>query len=73
MAFRYGIRIRGDQQNNRNLLAHECAHTGQYERLGGIPQFLTSYLRECTTPPFYPNGVLEQEAIKKAAAIAPPS
>ena len=34
MAFRYGIFIRSDGRGDRHLLAHECVHTGQYERLG---------------------------------------
>jgi len=69
MAFRYGIFIRNDCRGDRNMLAHECAHTGQYERLGSVAEFLTQYLTQCVTIG-YPEAPLEQEAIDKAAAIA---
>jgi hypothetical protein len=69
MCFRYGIIIRSDCASNRHLIAHECVHTGQYERLGGdISRFLQAYLFECVTPPWYPNGPIEQEAIKRSTA-----
>lgn len=68
MTFRYGIYIREDHWNNRELIAHELVHTAQYERLGGIRGFLAQYLRECFTDG-YPNGALEQEARQKAATI----
>ena len=68
MAFRYGIFIRHDCRGDRNMVAHECAHTGQYERLGGVAEFLTQYLQQCITIG-YPEAPLEQEAIDKAASI----
>ena len=67
-AFRYGIFVRSDCQNDRTLLVHECAHTAQYERLGGIQQFLAAYLSQCLTDG-YPDAALEQEAIQVAHAI----
>ena len=42
MAIRYGIFVRQDCWNNRSLIAHECVHTSQYERFGGIGEFLSS-------------------------------
>jgi hypothetical protein len=36
LTLRYGIFIRNDCWGERNLVAHELAHTAQYERLGGI-------------------------------------
>jgi hypothetical protein len=62
LTVRYGILIRSDYWGDRRLLIHELAHTAQYERLGGFRPFLERYLRECTTPPGYPFGDLEQEA-----------
>jgi hypothetical protein len=70
MTLRYGIFIRSDYREDRRLLVHELAHTAQYERLGGFAPFLKEYLRECLTPPGYPFGPLEQEAIRVGHAIA---
>ena len=43
LTLRYGIFIRSDCWGDRNLVAHELAHTAQYERLGGIEPFLRKY------------------------------
>jgi len=67
VSYRYGILIRRDQADNPDLLAHECVHTGQYERLGGIAPFLKAYFQECLTVG-YPSGALEQEAIMRGKA-----
>ncbi len=69
LSIRYGIFIREDYWPDRQLIAHECVHTGQYERLGGIQQFLEQYLRECVEIG-YPAAPMEQEAIKKSARIS---
>jgi hypothetical protein len=68
MALRYGIFIRSDCWQMRRLIAHECVHTAQYERLGGIEEFLSLYLRECLEVG-YPSGLLEQEAFLKSQQI----
>jgi len=68
MALRYGIFIRSDCWQKRRLIAHECVHTAQYERLGGIGEFLSRYLRECLEVG-YPSGLLEQEAFLKSHQI----
>lgn len=68
MAIRYGIFVRHDCWTNRRLIAHECVHTSQYERFGGIGQFLERYLRECVEVG-YPAAPLEQEAIQGEAKI----
>ena len=68
MALRYGIFIRSDCWQMRRLIAHECVHTAQYERLGGIEEFLGLYLRECLEVG-YPSGLLEQEAFLKSQQI----
>lgn len=63
MTFHHGIFIRTDCWGQRLLVAHELVHTTQYERLGSFEAFLRPYLLECITPPGYPNGPMEQEAI----------
>jgi hypothetical protein len=63
MTLRYGIYVRLDCQSQRRLLVHELAHVAQYERLGGLREFLELYLMECLDPG-YPLGPLEQEAIR---------
>ena len=63
LTLRYGIFIRADRWGRRLLVAHELVHTAQYERLGGFEAFLRPYLIECLTPPGYPNGPMEREAI----------
>ncbi|MEM7372152.1 MAG: hypothetical protein AAF587_26275 [Bacteroidota bacterium] len=62
ISFRYGIYIRSDCWNQRRLVVHEMTHTMQYERFGGIEEFLRAYLHECLTTG-YPYGPLEQEAV----------
>lgn len=62
LTLRYGIFIRSDVCDDRNLIAHELVHTAQYERMGGIAAFLRQYLHECLTIG-YPAAPMEQEAI----------
>ena len=62
MTLRYGIFIRDDCWGRRLLVAHELVHVSQYERLGGLEEFLRPYLMECLTPSGYPHGLLETEA-----------
>lgn len=59
MSLRYGIFVRNDYWENRHLIAHECVHTAQYERFGGIKPFLKQYLHECLADG-YPDSALEQ-------------
>ena len=47
ITYRYGIYIRHDFWENENLIIHELTHTLQYERLGGIAEFLNQYIKEC--------------------------
>ncbi len=68
MALRYGIFLRADCWMNRHIIAHECVHTAQYERLGTIRVFLQQYLLECLHVG-YPAAPLEQEAICRSATI----
>ncbi len=46
MAMRYGIFVRRDLPDIRWVLAHELAHTFQYERMGGIMPFLRAYVAD---------------------------
>lgn len=68
MALRYGIFVRHDCIDDRRLVAHECVHTAQYERLGGIEPFLRLYLRECLEVG-YRTSPLEVEAARKSEGI----
>ncbi len=61
LTLRYGIFIHEDHWGQRRLVAHELAHTMQYERLGSIEAFLRQYLHECITIG-YPEAPMEQEA-----------
>ena len=62
LTLRYGVFIRSDFWNDRKIVVHELVHAAQYERLGGISQFLQKYLQECITIG-YPQAPMEQEAI----------
>ena len=70
MTLRYGIFIRTDCWSDRRLVFHELVHTMQYERLGGIQQFLQQYLAECINIG-YPAAPMEQEAVNTAARLCP--
>lgn len=68
MSLRYGIFVRREFWGDRHLIAHECVHTGQYERLGGFRPFLARYLEECLQHG-YAAAPLEYEAMQRAGAI----
>jgi len=68
LTLRYGIFIRHDCWNDRRLIAHECAHTAQYEHMGSIETFIQQYLRECIEIG-YPAAPMEQEAIRAEKLI----
>lgn len=68
LTLRYGIYVRSDCWDDRQLLIHELVHTSQYERLGGFQQFLRKYLDECLAIG-YPAAPMEQEAVTKAAKL----
>lgn len=69
LTVRHGIFIRADCWGQRRLVVHELVHTSQYERLGGFEAFLRPYLLECVTPPGYPHGPMEQEAVATSARL----
>jgi len=62
LSLRYGIYVRSEFVDDRFLIAHELVHTAQYERCGGIIEFLRQYLHECLAIG-YPDAPMEQEAI----------
>jgi hypothetical protein len=68
LTLRYGIFIRSDFWGDRRLVVHELVHTSQYERLGGVQQFLQQYLQECITIG-YPAAPMEQEAVTTTARL----
>jgi hypothetical protein len=68
LSLRYGIYLRARHWGDRQLIAHECVHTAQYERLGGIREFLAAYFTQCLESG-YPDAPLEQEAILRSAAL----
>lgn len=68
LALNYGIFLRADHWRDRTLIAHELAHTAQYQRLGGILPFLQTYIYQCATVG-YRNSPLEMEAVATAARI----
>jgi hypothetical protein len=68
LALQYGISIRSDYWRDRSIIAHELAHTAQYERLGGIAPFLRRYLSECMTTG-YRTAPMEQEASAVSARV----
>ena len=68
LTLRYAIFVRWDCWGERHLIAHELAHTAQYERFGSILAFLRQYLTECLTIG-YANAPMELEAANIAERI----
>jgi len=62
------IFVRADFWRDRSLIAHELAHTAQYQKLGGILPFLRTYISQCATVG-YPNAPLELEANASAKRV----
>ena len=61
LCLRYGIFLRRCRPGQAETLLHECVHTAQYERLGGLAAFLIRYMRECLEHG-YANAPMEREA-----------
>lgn len=68
LTLRYGVFVREDFWNDRKLVTHELVHVAQYERLGGISEFLQQYLQECISIG-YPQAPMEQEAIALSSRV----
>ncbi len=59
----YGISIRVERKNAEKLIAHELVHVAQYERCGGMRNFLSAYIAECSTFG-YSAAPMEREALE---------
>jgi hypothetical protein len=68
LSLRYGIYVRSAYWRDRRLIAHECVHTGQYERHRSVAAFLQAYFTGCIEMG-YPAAPLEQEAIQRSAEL----
>ena len=58
----YGIIIRADSWQNRELLLHSLVHVAQCERSGGLENFVGRYLTDRRTCADFSVGSLEDEA-----------
>lgn len=62
VAIGYGIIIRADSWQNRELLLHQLVHVAQCERSGGLEPFVAEYLCDRRDSPDFSVGALEDEA-----------
>jgi hypothetical protein len=68
IAIGYGIVIRADCWQNRELVVHQLVHVAQYERSGSLEKFVREYLCERRGASFGV-GLLEEEARRVASEI----
>ena len=71
MAVNYGIYLEASQATNPSLLVHELTHVAQFERLGGIENFLREYLTQCVRDGYW-ESEMELEAREAAAPFSRP-
>lgn len=71
MAVNYGIYLEASQATNPSLLVHELTHVAQFERLGGVREFLREYLTQCVRDGYWESD-MEQEARRAAAPFSRP-
>ena len=62
VAIGYGIIIRADSWQNRELLLHQMVHVAQCERSGGLESFVGEYLSDRRSSRDFSVGLLEDEA-----------
>jgi hypothetical protein len=62
VAIGYGIIIRADSWQNRELLLHQFVHVAQCERAGGLEPFVSEYLFDRRSSRDFSLGALEEEA-----------
>jgi hypothetical protein len=62
VALGYGIIIRADCWQDRELLLHQLVHVAQCERSGGLESFVADYLCDRQTCSDFSLGSLEDEA-----------
>jgi hypothetical protein len=69
VAIGYGIIIRADSWQNRELLLHQLVHIAQCERSGGLESFVNEYLLDRRSSRDFSLGSLEDEARTLAREI----
>ena len=69
VALGYGIIIRADSWQNRELLLHQLVHVAQCERSGGLECFVAEYLGDRRSCRDFSVGALEDEARSLAREI----
>jgi hypothetical protein len=69
VAIGYGIIIRADSWQNRELLLHQLVHVAQCERSGGLESFVNEYLLDRRSSRDFSLGSLEDEARTLAREI----
>jgi hypothetical protein len=62
VAIGYGVIIRADSWQNRELLLHQLVHVAQCERSGSLESFVGEYLCDRRSCPDFSVGSLEDEA-----------
>lgn len=62
VAIGYGVIIRADSWQNRELLLHQLVHVAQCERSGGLESFVSEYLCDRRSSRDFSMGSLEDEA-----------
>jgi hypothetical protein len=62
VAIGYGIIIRADSWQNRELILHQLVHVAQCERSGGLEPFVAEYLYDRRSSRAFSVGALEDEA-----------
>ena len=67
--FGHALIIRVDAWNDRELILHNLVHIAQYERCGGLEQWVRHYLVDRTNCPNFTIGPLEEEARRIAREI----
>jgi hypothetical protein len=69
VAIGYGIIIRADSWQNRELLLHQLVHVAQCEQSGGLESFVSEYLTDRRGCRDFTVGSLEDEARSRAREI----
>ncbi|HEX8281240.1 MAG TPA: hypothetical protein VF551_07675 [Chthoniobacterales bacterium] len=65
----YGIIIRADRWQDRELILHQLVHVAQCERSGGLDAFVEEYMADRSSCAEFSVGSLEDEARGVARAI----
>ncbi|MDQ2659819.1 MAG: hypothetical protein M3Y03_05310 [Verrucomicrobiota bacterium] len=65
----YGIMIRGDRWQNRELLVHLLVHVGQCERCGGLETYIGAYIEDRAGCADFGVGPLEGQARRVAREV----